>query len=61
MDAAAAALAYAQSAAAVKLLLDESGPAVVVGILTDLGRGLPFAEAFERHTNMTYLDFQKRQ
>ena len=60
MDAPAAALAYAQSAAAVKLLLDESGPAVIVGILTDLGRGLPIAEAFERHTNMTYLDFQKR-
>ena len=60
MDSKSATLAYAQSAAAVKLLLDEAGTSAVVGILTDLARGLPFVEAFERHTNMNYADFQKR-
>ena len=56
-----AALAYAQSAAAVKRLLDEAGPPAIVGILTELARGTPFAEAFERHTNVAYAEFQKRQ
>ena len=60
LDPKAATLAYAQSAAAVKLLLDESGPPAIVGILTDIARGLPFAEAFQRHTHMSYEDFQKR-
>ena len=59
MDGHAAALAYAQSAAAVKRLMDEAGAPAVVGILTDLGRGLPFAEAFQRHANMPYADFQR--
>ena len=59
MDGNAAALAYAQSAAAVKRLMDEAGPPAIVGILTDLGRGLPFAEAFQRHANMPYADFQR--
>jgi tetratricopeptide (TPR) repeat protein len=61
MDSKAATLAYAQSAAAVKLLLDESGPPALVGILTDIARGLPFAEAFQRHTHLSYEEFQKRQ
>lgn len=60
MDGSAATLAYAQSAAAVRRLLDETGAPAVVGILTDLARGVAFADAFERHTNMTYADFQKR-
>jgi len=60
MDANRAALAYSQSAAAVKRLMDEAGAPAIVGILTDVARGLPFAEAFERNTNMTYADFQKR-
>ncbi len=60
MDKAGAARAYAQSAAAVKLLMDEVGAPALVGILNDLGRGLPFPEAFERNTNMSYADFQKR-
>jgi tetratricopeptide (TPR) repeat protein len=59
MDGNAAALAYAQSAAAVKRLMDEAGAPAIVGILTDLGRGLPFAEAFQRHANMSYADFQR--
>ena len=60
MNGAAATLAYAQSAAAVKLLIDEAGPPAIVGILNDIARGLPFAEAFERNTNMSYAEFQKR-
>jgi tetratricopeptide (TPR) repeat protein len=60
MNDAAAALAYAQSAAAVKLLMDEAGAPAIVGLLTELGRAVPFGEAFERHTNMTYAEFQKR-
>jgi tetratricopeptide (TPR) repeat protein len=59
MDGNAAALAYAQSAAAVKRLMDEAGAPAIVGILTDLGRGLPFAEAFQRHANMPYAEFQR--
>lgn len=60
MAAPSAAIAYAQSAAAVKLLLDEAGAPAIVGILIDVGRGLPFGEAFERNANLTYADFQKR-
>ncbi|MBA2303367.1 MAG: tetratricopeptide repeat protein [Acidobacteria bacterium] len=60
MDKDAASVAYAQSVAAVKLLLDEAGAPAIVGVLSDLGRGLPFAEAFERNTNMSYVEFQKR-
>jgi hypothetical protein len=59
MDGHAATLAYAQSAVAVKRLMDEAGASAIVGILTDLGRGLPFAEAFQRHANMPYADFQR--
>lgn len=60
MDKNAAALAYAQSAAAVKALMDEAGAPAIVGILTDLDRGLAFVEAFERNTNLSYAEFQKR-
>jgi tetratricopeptide (TPR) repeat protein len=60
MNGASAALAYAQSAAAVKLLIDEAGAPAIVGILTELGQGVPFADAFERHTNIPYAEFQKR-
>jgi tetratricopeptide (TPR) repeat protein len=59
MDGTSAALAYAQSAAAVKRLMDEAGAPAIVGILTDLGRGIPFADAFQRHANMPYADFQR--
>lgn len=61
MDGTAAALAYAQSAAAVKRLMDEAGAPAIVGMLTDLARGVPFAEAFERNTNIRYAEFQQRQ
>ena len=55
-----ATLAYAQSAAAVKLLFDEAGAPAIAGILADLARGLPFAEAFQRHAHQAYEEFQKR-
>ncbi|MEO6212872.1 MAG: tetratricopeptide repeat protein [Vicinamibacterales bacterium] len=60
LDAAGATLAYAQSAVAVQLLLEEAGASAIVGMLADVGRGVPFADAFLRHTNMSYPDFQKR-
>lgn len=41
-------LAYAQSAAVVRALLDQGGPPVVVSILQDLARGDTFAAALER-------------
>jgi tetratricopeptide (TPR) repeat protein len=59
MDGNRAALAYAQSAAAVKRLMDDAGAPAIVSILTDLGRGLPFADAFQRHANVPYADFQR--
>jgi tetratricopeptide (TPR) repeat protein len=60
MDAPAAARAYAQSAAAVKLLMEDAGAGPMVGILTDLARGLAFQDAFERNTHIAYSEFQKR-
>ena len=59
LDIKAAKLAYAQSAVAVQLLLQQSGPSGVVGILTEIGRGTSLAEAFQRHTGMSYQEFQK--
>ena len=55
-----ATLAYAVSGAAVKLLLDDVGAPAVVGLLTDLGDGTPFADAFARHIQISYAGFQKR-
>ncbi|HXG70909.1 MAG TPA: hypothetical protein VNJ04_09905 [Gemmatimonadaceae bacterium] len=55
----AAKLAYAQSAVAVHRLLQDAGAPAVVGILTDLGRGIAFADAFERHANISYGNFQR--
>ena len=55
-----AALAYAQSATAVKSLMDEAGAPAIVGILTAVARGVPFVEAFERSTNLSYAEFQRR-
>ncbi|MEO5897996.1 MAG: tetratricopeptide repeat protein [Vicinamibacterales bacterium] len=60
LDVNAAKYAYAQSAVAVRLLLEEAGASAVVGILTDLGRGTAFAEAFQRNVNMSYQEFQSR-
>jgi hypothetical protein len=55
-----AALAYAESAVAVEALFDDAGAPAIVGMLADLGRGLAFADAFERNILVPYADFQKR-
>ena len=60
LDRAAAALAYARSATAVKALLEDAGAVAVAAILADLGRGLAFVEAFERHTNQSLAQFSTR-
>jgi Tfp pilus assembly protein PilF len=55
-----ASLAYAESAVAVRTLLDDVGPPAIVGLLSDLGRGVPFANAFERNMLRSYAEFQKK-
>jgi hypothetical protein len=56
-----ATLAYAQSAVAVHQLLEDPGLLAIANLLTDLGRGVPFAEAFERNMLISYDEFQKKQ
>jgi len=55
-----ASLAYAESAVAVHMLLDDVGAPALVSLLSDLGRGVPFAEAFERNILISYAEFQKK-
>ncbi len=55
-----ATLAYAESAVAVEALFDDAGAPAIVGLLADIGRGLAFAEAFERNILVPYADFQKK-
>jgi tetratricopeptide (TPR) repeat protein len=59
LPAADAALAYAESAVAVRALLDRAGTAAVVSLLEDLGRGVPLAQAFEKDILVSYSEFQK--
>ena len=54
-----ASLAYAESAVAVHRLLEDPGPVAVANLLTDIGGGIPFAEAFERNMLVSYAEFQK--
>jgi tetratricopeptide (TPR) repeat protein len=54
-----ASLAYAQSAVAVHTLLNDAGAPAIVSLLTDIGRGVPFATAFEHYMPMSYAEFQK--
>jgi tetratricopeptide (TPR) repeat protein len=54
-----ASLAYAESAVAVHKLLDEAGAPALVSLLGDIGRGVPFADAFEHQMLMSYETFQK--
>jgi tetratricopeptide (TPR) repeat protein len=56
-----AALAYAESAVAVRALLDVAGAPAVVNLLDDLGRGAPLADAFERNVLISYAEFQRKQ
>jgi tetratricopeptide (TPR) repeat protein len=59
LDGPGAVLAYAESASAVQALLDLAGANAVSGLLADIGRGLPFAEAFERNMLISYAAFQQ--
>lgn len=52
--------AYAQSAAAVRTLIEQAGTAAVLNLLTFIGEGIPFEQAFERATFVSYSDFQKQ-
>jgi hypothetical protein len=52
-------VAYATSASATQALLDRAGPMVIFNLLTNLGNGLTFAEAFERAALMPYADFKQ--
>lgn len=60
LDRTEASLAYARSAVAVKALLDDAGAVAVMAILADIGRGVRLAEAFERHTNRSYAEFDRQ-
>ncbi len=55
-----AAQAYAESAVAVHQLLEQAGSMAIANLLTDIGRGIPFDQAFERHMLMSYAEFKKR-
>jgi tetratricopeptide (TPR) repeat protein len=50
-------VAYAQSAAVVRAILDQGGPAVVVAILQDLTRGETFAASLERRLATPFDSF----
>lgn len=50
-------LAYAESALAVRDLLDQAGPAPLVALLVDVGAGTPFAEAFDQRILIPYDRF----
>jgi len=50
-------IAYASAARAVRRLIDQRGAGVVVGLLEDLSRGVPFTIAFQQRIAMRYEDF----
>jgi hypothetical protein len=50
-------LAYAQSAVAVKRLIDLRGTSAVVGLLRALKSGVPFENAFQANVGMRFQDF----
>jgi tetratricopeptide (TPR) repeat protein len=51
--------AYADSARAVRCLIDLAGLPAVLNLLWNLGDGQPFADAFQRATLLDYADFQQ--
>jgi hypothetical protein len=55
-----ASMAYAESAVAVHTLLEDVGAPALVSLLSEIGRGVPFAEAFERNMLISYVEFQKK-
>ena len=50
-------IAYASAARAVRRLIERRGVAAVVALLEDLGRGAPFARAFQQRLAMRYEAF----
>jgi hypothetical protein len=44
---------------AVRRILDQGGPTAVYNLLSDLGSGLSFDDAFERAALMPYAEFRK--
>jgi tetratricopeptide (TPR) repeat protein len=50
-------MAYAQSGAAVRALMEQAGAAAMTGLLQDLGRGDVFDVAFERRMLTPYASF----
>jgi hypothetical protein len=44
----------------VEALFEDAGAAAIVGLLADIGRGLPFTEAFERNILVPYAEFQRK-
>ncbi|NOT25188.1 MAG: tetratricopeptide repeat protein [Acidobacteria bacterium] len=51
-------IAYAQSTAAVRKVMQLRGTPAIVTLLEDLRRGVPFASAFYHRISMRYEDFQ---
>ncbi len=51
--------AYATSGAAAQALLDRAGPMVIDNLLTNLGNGMKFEDAFERAALMPYDTFKQ--
>ena len=58
LSAAEAHTAYALSERAVQKMLQLRGAPAVVTLLQDIGRGIPFASAFQQRIAMRYDDFQ---
>ena len=52
-------LAYAESALAVRMLMDRSGALTLTMLLKDLDAGQDFATAFDHHFTFSYLEFQR--
>lgn len=55
-----ASFAYAESAVAVEALFAQAGPAAIIGLLADIGRGIAFPDAFERNILVPYAEFQRK-
>jgi hypothetical protein len=51
-------LAYAESALAVRAMLDVRGPSAVLMLLRDLGSGAQFSAAFHQRIGVRYEEFQ---
>lgn len=58
-DRAAVAIAYAESAVAVRRMIDIRGAASVMTLLQDLQHGVPFESAFHQRMAMRYEDFRR--